>query len=288
MTAGAIFTVMTILVRLAAADLHPIQIVFFRNLLGLLFLLPWLTRTEYRFWRSPNLKLHLLRTCLWLGAMTCWFTGVTLIPLTDAVALNFTAPLFATVLAALILGEVVRIRRWTAVCTGLAGALIVLRPGFAEIGLGQLLILLDAMLWSSAMIVIRLLGRTESTTTIVSYMFILVAPISLIPALFVWQWPDLTTWLWLVGLAATSTVGHFLMTRAFVVAEASAIMPFDFVRLLWFALAGYLAFGEVPDHWTLVGAVVIVGSAIYIGQREAQLARAARRSARTGASPPPD
>jgi len=272
--AGFSFAAMSALIRPASAELHSFQVVFFRNLLGLLIFAPWLfRRIEWRVWRSPNRRLHVLRACILLGAMSCWFAAIPHIALTDAVALNFTAPLFVTAIAALFLGEIVRLRRWVAIVLGFAGVLIVIRPGFEALHPAQLLVLLDALLWAVAIIMIRVLSRTESPQIIVAYMFILVLPLSAVPAAFVWTWPSLEVWPAIFGLAVASTSGHYCSTRAFAVAEASVVMPFDYLRLLWFALAGYLFFGEVPDRWTLAGAAVIAGSSLYLLHREHRLAR---------------
>lgn len=270
--AGLCFALMTALIRPAAQELHTFQLVFLRNLIGLLLLVPWLARdVDLRVWRSPNRYLHVARATLFTLAMWCWFTGIPLLPIVDAVALNFTAPIFVTCLAALILAERVRARRWSAVAAGFIGVLVVLRPGFVEIGPGQLLILADALLWAGAIILVRIMARKEPAQTIVCYMFLLVLPLSFIPALLVWSWPSTTGWLLVIGLAVISTAGHLCATQALVRAEVSSVMQYDYLRLLWFALIGWVAFGEVPDKWTLLGAAVIAGAALYILRREVKL-----------------
>ncbi|MBT5415314.1 MAG: DMT family transporter [Rhodospirillaceae bacterium] len=200
-------------------------------------------------------------------------TAVTMLPLVDAVSLNFTAPIFVTIMASLILRETVRLRRWTAVAIGFGGMLVIVRPGFQEFNLGHLLVMGDAIIWAAAVILVRILSRREPPIVIVSHMFVWVTPLSLIPTLFVWVWPSPQIWLWMVAMAACSTVGHILATRALAAAEASAVMPFDYIRLIFFASAGYLFFGELPDEWTLVGAAIIVASSLYIMRREAIVAR---------------
>lgn len=275
--AGISFTVMTVLIRPAAEDLHTLQIVFLRNLLGVFILFPFVFRhIEVRFWRSPNLKLHLLRASVTAGAMACWFTAIPHIALSQAIALNFTAPMFVTLMAALVLKETVRARRISAIGIGFVGVLIVVRPGFAALHWGQLLILLDALLWGIAIILIRILSRNESAQSIVAYMFLLVLPISAVPAVYVWQWPSLDTYWLVAGIAVTSTIGHYCSTKAFSLAEAMVVMPFDYLRLVWFTMAGFLVFAEVPDKWTLTGAGVIASSSIYLLWREHKLARQRR------------
>jgi drug/metabolite transporter (DMT)-like permease len=272
--AGIAFTFMTVLIRPAAEELHSLQIVFLRNLLGVVIMLPFVARgIELRLWRSPNIRLHLLRAVVTAVAMACWFTAIPHVALSEAVALNFTAPMFVTVLAALLLKETVRARRISALAVGFVGVLIVVRPGFSELHFGQVLILIDAVFWGVAIILVRILSRTDSPQTIVAYMFILVLPISAVPAAFVWTSPSITACGLMAGIALMSTVGHYCATKAFTVAEASAVMPFDYMRLIWFTAAGFLAFGEVPDRWTLAGGAVIAGSSLYLLMREHALAR---------------
>ncbi|MFO0996289.1 MAG: DMT family transporter [Alphaproteobacteria bacterium] len=270
------FSMMTALIRPAAAEMHPFEIVFFRNALGLVFLSPLIFRSGIRVLRTARLPLHLLRATCFLAAMLCWFSAIPHIALVDAVTLNFTAPIFVTIIAAVILRERVRIRRWTAIIVGFAGALVVLRPGFQDVSTASILVLGDALIWSVSAAIIRILARTDSMTTIVAHMFIWVTPLSLIPALFVWQDPSWTAMAWLLGLAAASTVGHVAVTRAFTLAEISLLMPFDYTRLIFATTVGFFVFGEVPDLWTFVGAAIIVAAALYIAHREAQIARAAR------------
>ena len=277
---GLIFAVMTVLIRPLSESIHAFEIVFFRNLFGLVMLAPWIVGgVDLRVWRSPNFRLHLLRACAMLAAMLCWFTAVPLLPLVQAISLNFTAPVFVTILAALVLRETVRARRWAAVAAGFVGMLIILRPGFETVGLGQLLVLGDAACWATAIVLVRKMSRRESARVILVYMFLLVLPLSAVPAAMVWRWPGADAWLLLLGIAACSTLGHYCATRAFVVAEPSAIMPCDYLRLFWYAGAGWLLYGEVPSSWTLLGGAVIAGSSLYILRRETQLARRDRASA---------
>jgi drug/metabolite transporter (DMT)-like permease len=222
------------------------------------------------------LKLHFLRAGLFRSAMLCWFSAIPYIDLVDAVSLSFTAPIFATVLSALILREVVRVRRWTAILIGFSGTLVIVRPGFESISLATVLVMADAVIWAFALILVRVLARTEPPATIVAHMFAWVTPLSLVPALFVWTTPSGAVWLWILGMAISSTIGHLCATRALAVAETSAVMPFDYLRLLSFGVIGYVAFSEVPDGWTLAGAAIIVASTFYIGRREAKLARGER------------
>ena len=270
----ACFAGMTAAIRPASEGLHSFEVVFFRNAFGLLMLAPMVLRAGLGTLRTANLNLHLFRAACFLGAMLCWFTAIKDgIPLADAIALNFLAPIFITIMAALVLRERVRARRWTAIAIGFAGALIILRPGIQEISLPAILVLGDAAIWSISAIIIRRLTKTDSSLTIVAHMFIWVTPVSFVLALFVWTGPSWINLFWLFVMSLCSTMGHVALTRAFAAAEASVVIPFDYTRLVFGTTLGFLAFGEVPDRWTILGAAVIIGSSLYIARREAQLAR---------------
>ncbi len=278
---GALFMVLsTVLfasmhasVRQLSGELHPFEIAFFRNLFGLVALAPWFLRYGLVPLYTRRVGLHLTRALINVVAMMMFFTAIGLTPLAELQALGFTAPLFATLLAMLLLGERVRLRRWTALAVGFAGAMMIIRPGFAEVSPGSLLVLGSSAIWALALIVIKTLARTESSVTITAYMVLLMTPLSLIPAAFVWRWPAGGEWLWLVAIGVMGTLAQMLMAQSFRVAEATAVLPFDFTKLIWGAAIGYLAFGEVPDIWTWVGGTTIFAGATYIAYREAQLKR---------------
>jgi drug/metabolite transporter (DMT)-like permease len=282
--AMACFAAMSLFIRLAAEEVHPLVVVFFRNFLALAFMLPWLMRRGLGGLRTRRLGLFTLRAAINIVGMTAGFTSLTLIPLAEATALSFTAPLFATVLAVLLLAEVIRARRIAALAIGFAGTVIVLRPGVDAVSLGAVLALVNAVTVSVTTIIVKQLTRTERPETIVIYMALLMSPLSLVPALFVWQWPDALTLLWLALLAGAGTAGHLLFTRAFAIAEVSQIQPLEFVRLPLVAALAYLLFGEVPTPWTWLGGSVIFAATAYITHREAQLAR---RAAAAALHPPP-
>jgi drug/metabolite transporter (DMT)-like permease len=273
MTAAAVtFSVMNVVIRVLAETLDPLQIGFFRCSVALLFMLPWLLRTGRAGLRTTRLPLHFWRAALGLCAMTCWFYAIALLPLAEAVSLNFTVPLFATAGAAVILGEVVRARRWSATIVGFLGVLIIVRPGFAELSPAMALPILAAVCMAGSTLLVKILSKEDRPATIVIYMNLILTPLSLIPALFVWRWPDPAAWGWILALGLLGTLSHLGITRAYAKADASAILPFSYARLPLVALIAYFAFDEIPDHWTWIGAGVIVGSAIYIARRETRLA----------------
>ena len=231
--------------------------------------------------RTERLGLHILRAAIGIVAMVCWFTTLSLLPLAQATALSFTAPIFTSILAVLLLGEVMRARRWTATAIGFAGTLIILRPGFALPEPAALLAIVTALVWAGSTVLVKVMARTESAGAIVTYLALFSTPFALAAALFVWQTPTLAE----IGLGAllgaAGSAGHLCMTRALASADAGAVMPFDYLRLPVVAVIAYLAFGEVPDLWVWVGGAVIAASGLYIAQREARLEPAALPAAAT-------
>ncbi|HZT50572.1 MAG TPA: DMT family transporter [Stellaceae bacterium] len=266
-------TIMNVVIRRAAEELHPFEVTFFRCLFSLIIMVPWIARAGFGALRTSKAWFYTLRAGVSLVSMLAWFYGITLVPLATATALNFTAPLFATAGAALILHEVVRLRRWAAVAIGFAGVLVILRPGMTMLDPSLLLILLSAATGGMSAVTVKFLARSEPAIAIVSYMVIYLTPLSLLPALLVWRWPSLESLAWLAALGALGTVAHVAVARAYSIADASACAPFEFLRMPFVAILAYLVFGEVTDLWTWIGAAVIGGSSIYVAHREAQLAR---------------
>jgi drug/metabolite transporter (DMT)-like permease len=274
------FAALNVVIRHAAQIIHPFEVAFFRNLFGLAFMLPWLVKAGFDGLRTGKLKLYGWRAALGLVSMLCWFQSLGMIPVAKAVALSFAAPLFSTFLAATVLKENVGIRRWSATLIGFAGVLIIVRPGFTSFGLGELLALGSALLMSIGTIIVKTLSRTEPTNAVVTYMVLLMTPMSLLPAVPVWDWPAWALWPWLISMGAVGSAGHFCFTRSLALADASAVIPYDYTRLLFVAGIGWIAFGEFPDGLTWVGAAVIAAATIYITRREAYLARQATHAQR--------
>jgi len=271
--ASAFFAMMNAVIRYVSAEVHPFEIAFFRNLFGLLFMLPWLAHEGVGVLKTNRHALFALRGLTGLTAMMAWFWALSVMPLAEAVALSFTLPLFATVLAVVVLRETVRLRRWTATIIGFIGAMIILRPGFQEVSYGQLAVLVSTLVMAMTTVIVKTLSRTESPNVIVIYMVIYLTPMSLVPALFVWETPGWISLAWLAALGAFANLAHICLTHAFKAADSSAVMPFDFARLIFVAIIGYVAFNEVADLWTWIGAGVIAASTVYIAHRESRLAR---------------
>lgn len=275
--AALFFALMNTFVRFVSdAGVDATQIAFFRNFFALVFMLPWLLRTRFAGGRTKRLFAHVWRGIVGLGAMNLWFLSIAVLPLAQATALNFTFPLFGTILAALVLKETVRLRRWSATLVGFLGVLVILQPWSTGVSWAALLPVAAAAFMAVSSVLVKSLSSTEKPATMVFYMNLIMTPLSLIPAAFYWVWPDLETWLWAAALGFFAAISHIMLTRAYVLADASVVQPFDYLRLPFIALIGYLLFGEVPDQWLWIGAAIIAASTFYIARREAQLARPLR------------
>lgn len=288
--AAACFATINGIVRFVADEIHPLELVFFRGAFGLLFLLPWLFHRGVGVLRTEQFGLYAVRGVLALATIAVWFTALTLLPLAEAVTLSFTVPLFGTLTAVLFLGERVSPHRWAATAIGLLGVLIVMRPGIETLRPAALLVLLSSALIALTVIIIKKLSEKDSASTIVAYQMLLLTPLSLIPALFVWETPASETWPWLVAIGGLGTLGHVALTRSLAAAEASTVVPFDYARLPFTALIGFLVFAETPDAWTWVGAAVIVTSSVYVARMAARqrplVEPAPEAMESTGAEPP--
>ena len=274
------FSAMHAIVRHISAELHPIQIAFFRNAFGMLVLLPWLMHSGFALFRTKRLGLHSVRAVMNVIAMFAFFTGLSLIPLAEATALSFTAPIFAAVLGVMILGERFHLRRWSAIVLGFAGTLIILRPGFQSVDYGAVLVLIAAGIWAATMIVIKVLGRTESSVTITAYMSLLLTVFSIGPALFVWRWPTPEQWGWMVVMGIIGTLAQMALAQSLKETEASVVIPFDFLKLIWAAALGMMLFAEEPGLYVLLGGAIIFASSTYIAYRENAVRRQAERESR--------
>lgn len=275
------FTIMGISIRLSAEQLHVLEIVFFRNALAIIIMAPVLFRMGRSSIRMNRPALYYGRAAINFCGMLCGFTAVTLIPLAEMTALSFTGPIFVTIGAALFLGEVIRIRRIMAIVFGFIGAMIILRPGFADISLGTMLALASALSIAGASLVVKKMTETESAAAIVFWMVMMQAPIALVPMLFVWEMPTAQTWLWLWIMALAGTAAHVLFTRACGMVEITSLQPLEFAKLPFAVVLAWLVFDELPDMFIWIGGAVIFLSTAYITRREA-LDRKAERPPGSG------
>jgi drug/metabolite transporter (DMT)-like permease len=280
------FGLMAVAIRYATAHVPTQEVAFFRNAFGLLVLLPMLLRPGRGSLRTQQLPRYLLRSAIGLASMLCAFWAIGHLPMSQAISLSYSTPLFVTIAAVLWLGETVRARRWAAVIVGFLGVLIIVRPGSTSFTPGTLVAVLAAVLSSLVAIQIKQLTRVDSADAVVLYTYLFWVPLSLLPAVFVWVWPAGMAWLWLAATGLFGTIGQLLWTRALRLGEVSALTPISFMQLPLVAVLGWLLFGETLDRWTVIGAGIILGANAYIAHREAVLSRrAASQAASAGAKP---
>lgn len=271
---GAGVTAMVTIVRYFAGEYSPFELLFFRNVIGLMIMLPWVVKIARGGGRALVSRIPLLqvtRMAFSYVAMLSWFFAVMLIPLADAVALHFTLPLFTTLGAALILKERLDLPRLAAMGVAFAGVLIILRPGLQAFSPAALLVLLSAAAYGATNLTLRALADHDPPNLTVLYGVALMAPFSLVPALFDWRTPVLADVPLLIGLGAAGVVAQLCLTRSFKAAAASVVIPYDFLRLPMSAAAAYVFFSESLDAYTWAGALVIFGATTYIVRRESKL-----------------
>lgn len=283
------FGLMAVCIRLASATEPVLEIAFFRNLFGLLALLPVLAWPALRSGDGPahlrkvlqttQLRRYFVRCLIGFISMFFGFWSIANLPLSQAIALAYSSPIFVTIAAVLMLGERVRLRRWLAVTAGFVGVLVIVRPWSHAFSLGSLVAVAAALITAVVAIQIKQLSREDGSDTIVLWTYLFWVPMSLLPALWVWHAPRGMAWLWLVMSGVMGTVGQLLWTRALKLGEVSALTPISFVQLIIVTIAGWLWFGESIDRWTLAGAAIIFGATFYIARREALLARFAASQA---------
>ena len=280
------FGLMAIAIRYATRYVPTQEVAFFRNAFGLLALLPMLIRPGSAPLKTKQLPRYFLRSAIGLASMLCAFWAIGHLPISQAISLSYSTPLFVTIAAVLWLGETVRMRRWAAVIIGFIGVLIIVRPGSTSFTPGTLVAVGAAVLSSLVAIQIKQLTRIDSADTVVFYTYVFWVPLSLVPALFVWVWPTGLAWVWLVATGVLGTLGQLLWTRALRLGEVSALTPISFMQLPLVSLLGWLLFNEALDRWTVIGAGIILGANAYIAHREAVLARRAKSQAVTAAAKP--
>ena len=264
------FSIMVILIRKASENLHILEVVFFRNLLAFIVMLPILKSTGLGAIKMNNTKLFLMRGFFGAIGMLAGFTCLTLIPLAQATAISFSKPIFITIGATIFLGEIIKARRIAAIIIGIVGMLIIVQPGVNSFSFGVMLAIIAALAHSINALIVKKLTLTDSPQAIITWMVIILIPITFFPALLVWEWPSIETWAYLWAIAIAGTIAHFLWTKSCSMAEITSLQPIEFIKLPLMAFMGWLIFYEVPGLWTWVGGLIIFMSTIYISNREAK------------------
>ena len=264
---GIFATSMHCLIRFATEENHPFEVAFFRTIFVLLIFLPFVVKNGFKTLKPNNIKLQSYRAIIGSVAMLCMFYGLSITELAKATALMFTVPIFATILAIIFLKEVVGIRRWSAMFIGFFGALIVLRPDI-ELGFGPLLILCGSLMWSSSVLMAKKLTQTDSTLSITFWQAAGLIPATFVLATQVWKWPNLNQLFMFLLIAIAGTLTHWFLNEALKRAEISALLPLDYLRLIWSVSLGFIFFNEIPPAGLWLGAALILGASTYIGVRQ--------------------
>ena len=267
---GAFFASMHGSVRFLSRELDAFEIAFFRALFGFLFFAPLLLRSRLSVLRSRRLPLHILRGVFNGASLLCWFTALSLVPLGDATALSLTGPLFVALGAIFFLGEKAHPVRWLAIAVGFGGALIIIRPGFQEVDLGVVLVLVSMVFVTCSKLIAKALARTDEAATIVAWLSLTMMAPSGVAAIFVWQTPSLEQLAILALIGCLASCGHLLLTTAYRIADISAVEPVVFARLIWAALVGWALFAEFPGVWVWAGAALIVAASTLLVRFESR------------------
>jgi drug/metabolite transporter (DMT)-like permease len=252
-----------------STTLPSIEIAWIRFLVFALIMVPAMVPGSPVYsLRTEQLGLQLWRGAALLSSSLFFISGLRFLPIAEASATGFVAPLFVTALSILFLGERVGLRRWLATAVGLIGVLIILRPGTGAFHVAAFFPLVSALGWAATLIMTRMMSGKEHAATVMTYSSI--AGVAILTALvpFVWvnpTWHDILLGV-LIGIA--STAGQWIVVLAFRYAGASVLAPFSYTQLLWVSILGFVVFGEVPDVWTISGAAFIVASGLYTAHRE--------------------
>ena len=265
------FSVAAVIIKTVGQDLPTPMIVFFRCLFGLMVVVPMLLREGPEVLKIQKPWWHAARVMFALVGMSAGFYAVTQLELATAVSLGYTRPLFMILLAVLFLGEVIRWRRGLATAIGFAGVLIVANPTAEAFTFAHGAALIAALSVACALAMVKQITKYDSTVSIMITFSVGSALLSVVPALMFWQWPSGEQWLLMAGLGIAASLGQFCWIRAFAIAEATVINPIDYFQLLLAAGFGFLLFNETPGWRTVIGAIVIVGSTLYIILREAKV-----------------
>jgi drug/metabolite transporter (DMT)-like permease len=252
-----------------SATLPSIEITWIRFLVFALIMTPAMMPPSPLFAMQTNrLGLHLLRGLTILGASLFFISGLRFLPIAEASATGFVAPLFVTALSIILLSEKVGLRRWIATGVGLIGVLIILRPGSGAFHPAAFFPLVSALAWACTLIITRMMSGTERAVTVMAYSSIVGVCIlsALVP--FVWVTPTWHDIAFGIFIGVASTAGQWIVVLAFRYADASVLAPFSYTQLLWVSVLGFLIFGEVPDAYTITGAAFIVASGLYTAHRE--------------------
>ena len=277
---------MSLSIRGLGGEIAVFQIVFVRCMIGIALVMAFSARRGGIKIRPRQWKWLVVRSVMTTGALFCGFTAISLLPLTTATVLFFTAPLYVTILSVPFFGETVGWRRAGATVLGFVGTIVVLRPGVDGFDPNMLFAIASSMLFAGVLLIGKRLSRTDTIGTMMFYAMV-IAGLGCMPlAVMHWQAPVWQEWGLLVAVAVFGTLRGFGDTKGYAMGEASVMAPFQYSRIVVVAVAAYALFDEVPDLFTVIGAAIIVASSLYIAQREAKLGRGGAGAPKTGIAAP--
>jgi len=255
----SLMLVMAVAGREATRELNVFELMELRALLGFGLLAPLIWRSGgISVLKTARLQQHIARNLVHYGAQIGWFFALTLIPIGQVVAIEFTMPIWTALLAASFLGERITLFKLAAIALGLVGVIVIVRPDTGSVNPGQLVALIAAVGFGISIALVKSLTRTEPTVSIIFWMLVVQFCAGLFPSLYVWTWPSTEAWGWIAVIAFCGTFSHFCMARAMLYADATIVVPMDFLRVPLTATAGWLIYSERLDMFTLVGAALIL------------------------------
>ncbi len=277
---------MSLSIRGMDGQIPIFQVVFVRCVVGVVLILAFSARHRSIEIFTPQWKWMVLRSCMTMAALVCGFTAISLLPLTTATVLFFTAPLYVTILSVPFFGETVGWRRAMATLAGFIGTIIVLRPGISGFDPNMLFAIGSSVLFAGVLLLGKRLSKTDTISTMMIYAMVISGLGSLPLAYMQWQTPIWQEWVLMLAVAGFGTLRGFSDTKGYATGEASVMAPFQYSRIVVVAIAAYLLFGEVPDLPTLIGAAIIIGSSLYIAHRESKLSKGGAGAPKTGVAAP--
>ena len=264
-------TLMLTFLKLAQEEVNVYVAGFFRFILGLIIISPYIVKTKFTVFKTSHFKKHFVRSVLNLPAMLLYFSTLVMLPIEKVTAISFVAPLIVTVLAVLFLGEKIYIYRTLALILGFSGMLIILRPGFIDISIGVYMALFSSFLWSVVIIITKKISKEDSSITILSYQSVFMSIFSFIIVLFFWETPSSKTFFYLFLAALSGTILHLALNHAYKLVDVSMTQPYSFLSLIFASIIGFLVFSEMPDLFTWLGASIIFLGVLIISYREMKL-----------------
>jgi drug/metabolite transporter (DMT)-like permease len=255
----ACIVVLTVAGREATSRVSVFEVMELRSLIGIALLYPLVHRDGgIRAMRTAHLGRQIVRNTVHYGAQCCWLSALTLIPLAQVISIEFTMPIWTAILAVALLGERMGVWKTSAVVLGMVGVIVIVRPFGGALDIGQLIALTAAMGYAISVTLVKSMTRNDRVTVIMFWMVVLQSVIGLVPCVVVWQWPSPPVWGWLLVIGLCGTYSHYCLTQALHHADATLVVPMDFLRVPLAALTGWLIYAERVDLLTVLGAALIL------------------------------